>query len=177
MKKYLAFILSAMFLISAAGCGYSRTSLIASRYSTIYVEMFENKISFTQEAAKRNLYFPLLEVDTHDAIVDRFLFDGNLRATKETSAELTLVGSLKSYRRVGLRFTDNDDVEEYRVYITVGLELWNNETAQMLWEEVSFVGQATYFVSGSEATTEEEAVNRAVEDLARRVVERVIEDW
>jgi len=177
MKKYVRFILSAGLLISLAGCGYSTASLLANQYSTIHVEMFENQISFTEESNKRNLYLPLLEVDVHDAVVDRFLFDGHLRAVKETKADLILTGVLKSYRRVGLRFTDNDIVEEYRVYITVGLELWNNKTAEMLWEEKSFVGSATYFILGSEATTEEEAVGRAIEDLSRRVVERVVEDW
>ena len=166
MKKYLTLAFSLGLLIFCmGGCGYSTASQLANKYSTIYVETFENKITFAEESSRRNLYFPLLEVDTHDAIVDRFLFDGNLRATEETLADLTLVGILKNYRRVGLRFTDADNVEEYRVYITVGLELWNNRTGEMLWEEGSFVGEATYFVSGTEATSEEDAVERAIAGL------------
>ena len=177
MKNNLLFSLSLGCFLFIGGCGYSTTSQLANRYATVHVETFENKITFAQEASRRNLYFPLLEVDVQDAIVSRFLFDGNLRPMDEVGSDLTLVGTLKNYRRVGLRFTDNDDVEEYRVYINVSLELWNNETAEVLWNEDNFVGEATYFVSGSQASSEEEAVERAIEDLARRVVERVIEDW
>ena len=169
--------LSLFIVIFLVGCGYSTRSTLANRFQTIHIETFENKISFAQESNRRNLYFPLIEVDTRNAIVDRILFDGNLKSREAGSADLTLSGILKNYRRVGLRFTDNDDVEEYRVYITVGLQLWDNQENEIMWEEPSFVGEATYFVSGPEASSEEEAVDRAVEDLARRIVERVIEDW
>ena len=177
MRKYFLFFLSVAAVLSLNGCGYTTTSQMMQRYSTIHVDTFKNKITFSGDADKRNLYFPLLEVDTHNAIVDRFLFEGKLRPVDAQSADLTLRGVLKNYHRSPLRYTDNNDVEEYRVYITVGLELWDNRTGTMLWKEDDFVGDATYFISGSQASSEQDAVNNAVDDLARRIVERVIEDW
>lgn len=158
------------------GCGYTFKSSLPAGLKTIYVETFENKIDFTTEN-RRNLYLPLLEQEVRRAVTDRFLFDGNLKLEDANNADLILEGKLLNYRRVGLRFASNDDVEEYRVYITVSLRLTRNGEEVAMWEESSFIGEATYFVSGPRATSEESAVNEAVEDLARRIVERTVEDW
>jgi hypothetical protein len=143
---------------------------------TIYVEPFKNSINFTTGTG-RNVYLPLLETDSRNAVINRFLFDGNLRIADPQTADLILKGELKSYQRSGLRYTDDDDVEEYRVHITVAFEMWDTQNDEISWKEPNFVGEATYFVSGSEASTEESAVNEAIADLARRIVERTIEDW
>ncbi len=158
------------------GCGYTFKSTLPAGLKTIYVDTFENRIDFTTEA-RRNLYLPLLESDVRRAITDRFLFDGNLKLADEGNADLIMTGKLLNYRRVGLRFSSSDDVEEYRVYITVSLALTRNGDEEPMWEEPSFVGEATYFVSGPRATSEDSAVAEAVEDLARRIVERTVEDW
>lgn len=158
------------------GCGYTTKSTLPADVNTIYVASFNNRIDFTSES-RRNLYLPLLESDVRRAITDRFLFDGNLKLNDEDNADLILTGELLNYRRVGLRFTGSDDVEEYRVYITVSLKMSRTGQEEPMWEERSFVGEATYFVSGPRATSEESAVAEAVEDLARRIVERTVEDW
>lgn len=157
-------------------CGYTFRSSLPADLKTVYVDQFDNHIDFTAEA-RRNLYLPLLEQDVRRAITDRFLFDGNLKLDNTNNADLILTGKLLNYRRVGLRFSNDDDVEEYRVYITVSLALTRNGEEEPMWTESSFVGEATYFVSGPRATTEESAVEEAVEDLARRIVERTVEDW
>ncbi|MGE0268545.1 MAG: LPS assembly lipoprotein LptE [Candidatus Omnitrophota bacterium] len=176
MKAIQRLTLAVIGCLYLFGCGYTTSSTLPEHIHTIYVDKFINKIDFTNEA-RRNLYLPLLEVNVHNAITDRFLFDGNLKIGGEDSADLFLKGELLSYRRIGLRFTDNDDVEEYRVYITVRLELYNNDTQELMWTEESFVGEATYFVSGPQSSSEESAVREAIEDLARRIVERTVEAW
>lgn len=173
MKRFMLVLLGCAAL---SGCGYTTSSTLPSDVTTIYVDKFVNKIDFTDES-RRNLYLPLLEVDVHNAITDRYLFDGNLEIGDKDSADLFLKGELLGYNRVGLRFTDNDDVQEYRVYITVRLELYNNDTQELEWSENSFIGEATYFVSGSQASSEESAVKEAILDLARRIVERTVEAW
>ena len=47
----------------------------------------------------------------------------------------------------------------------------------MRWTESNFVGETTYFTSGSLAKSENVAIQDALTDLARRIVERTIEDW
>jgi hypothetical protein len=168
-----AWALSAVLLI-LAGCGYSTGSLLPSNYKTIFVENFKNSASFQS----RNIqYVPLLEVKTRDAVVNRFLFDGNLRIGRPETADLVLQGELKGFERQELRITENQDVQEFRINIFVDLTLWDPVDKKVVWSEPNFSGEATYFVTGPQATPESAAIEAALTDLARRVVERTLEDW
>ena len=176
MKKILFILFLSFISLSQISCGYSTRSSIPSHIHTLYVEPFKNSIGFTSEG-KRNIYLPLLEVKSRNTVIDRFVFDGNLKIVKSGESDLLLKGELKNYERSGLRFTDNDDVQEYRVTITVSLEMWDQTKGEIMWKEPSFSGEATYFVGGPQASSEEDAINRAMTDLANRVVERTVEDW
>jgi len=157
-------------------CGYTARSTLPGYMRTIYVEPFKNNISFTSEGG-RDVYLPLLEVDTKNAIVKRYLFDGNLKIAVPDKADLILKGELKRYNRGGLRFSDDDKVEEYRVQIFISAELWDVHKKVVVWTETDFAGEATYFLTGALATTEQSAIDEAIADLARRIVERTIENW
>lgn len=164
----------------SAGCGYTTRSQIAERYATIYVTPFENKVDFTQETATHNkyrIYRPGLESEVTSTVTNKFLFDGNLRPAPEEEAALTLEGSLIEFRQDAVRYTDSDDVSEYRVNIVVAIELIDNKTGETVWQEPRFTGDATYFTTGPNAQSEGVAVNNAIDDLARRIVERCVEDW
>lgn len=173
-------LLSVVYCLSSivllAGCGYTSRSTLPKTIKTIHVELFKNEIGYATEG-KRPIYLPLLEVKVRNVIVDRFLFDGNLKIAKAERADLILKGNLKSYERTSLRYTDDGDVQEYRVHITVSLECRNIKTEGGSWTEAGFVGEATYFVTGALAKSEESAVDAAIQDLARRIVERTVEDW
>ncbi len=171
---FIVFSLTSMVYFS--GCGYTTKSILPKSIKTIYIEPFKNNINFTTGTG-RNIYLPLLEIDVRNAVIDRFLFDGNLKIAKPEVANLILKGELNNYERSGLRYTDDDDVEEYRVHITFSFEMYNANNDEVSWTEPGFVGEATYFVSGPLATAEESAIDAAIVDLARRIVERTIEDW
>jgi len=176
MKRKFLFIFSLMLFFPFLGCGYSTRSNVSSNLRTIYIEDFENKIIYTTES-NRNVYIPLLELNVRNAVIDRFLFDGNLKVTKVDNADLILKGKLLSYQRDVLRYTDDEDAWEYRISIIVSLELWNQEKNELVWSEGHFAGDTEYFISGTLAKSEETAIDEAIVDLARRVVERTIEDW
>ena len=158
-----------------AGCGYSTGSLLPSKYRTISIEPFKNKVSFEQSHS--STYMPLLEVKARDAIAGRFLFDGHLRIGDAQTADLVLKGELIGLERQELRMTDNQDVQEFRINIIMDLTLWDPVDQKEVWHEPGFVGEATYFVSGPLAKSESAAVADALDDLARRAVERTLEDW
>lgn len=174
---WLILIPSSIMLI---GCGYSAGSLLPAHLKTIYVDNFKNKIEIGREvteSARYMLYRPGLENDVTDAIVNRFVFDGNLRITTEENADLVLKGNLVGYRQDALRYDSNDDVEEYRINITVDMELMDIVNDKPLWKEMGFMGESTYMTTGRFATSEDTAREDAIEDLARRIVERAIEGW
>jgi hypothetical protein len=170
MKRWA---LTALVLL-VAGCGYTTGSLLPSKFRTIYVENFKNSVSSQERDIN---YIPLLEVKARDAIVNRFLFEGHLRIGKPDTADLILRGALKGMQRQELRVTDNQDVQEFRINVFVDLELWDPVEQVTVWSEPNFSGEATYFVSGPGAKTESAAIEDALSDLAKRAVERTLEDW
>lgn len=162
------------------GCGYTTRSMVSNKYKTVYITPFVNKIDITREtdvANKYKIYRPMLETDITKTVVNKFLSDGNLKPVKSGSADLVLKGELVEFRRDPLRYSDSDEVEEYRINLVVNISLWDNRENKLVWGENNFTGDTTYFTTGSSAKSEAQAINDALSDLARRVVERVVEEW
>jgi len=180
LKRSFLFLAICYMLFAISGCGYTTRSLISTRFKTIYVTPFLNKIDIASETStSRNyqLYRPLLETDITRAVIDRFVLDGNLRIEKEHDADLILKGFLVDYRRDVLRYESDDNPEEYRISLVVDISLWDRKQDKLLWEEKSFIGDTTYFLTGANVKTEDTAISDATTDLARRIIERVVEEW
>jgi hypothetical protein len=179
----MLFSLAGLLLIS--GCGYTTRSAICEHYRTVYVQPFVNKINITGEAdaaSKYKINKPMVETDVTRAVVSKFLLDGNLRPVKEGEADLILKGEVVEFRQDALRYTENDDVEEYRLNIIVNISMWNAKENRLLWEEKGFTGYDDYFTtyassSAVDKKTMYEATPGAIDDLARRIVERTVEEW
>jgi len=170
-----------VFAVSViSGCGYTARSMISDKYRTIYIAPFANKTDITREADAANkykLYRPMLESDITREVINKYLFDGNLKPGKEESADLTLRGELTDFRKDPVRYDENDNVSEYRVNMVVNLTLWDNKADKQEWQESGFTGESTYFTSGTQVKSEGTAINEAITDLARRIVEGTVEQW
>lgn len=170
--------LIAIFLVS--GCGYTTRSLLPPGFKSIHVENFKNSISVTAEQSDLRMYRgyrPGMEIDLTKVVVDKFLMDGNLKIRSDADADLELKGELIDFKREALRYDANDNVEEYRIKLIVNLELQDVKAGKAVWKEKGFAGETTYRTSGSLVKSEETAVNDAMADLARRIVERTVEAW
>ena len=180
IKKKILFFAAFLLLINSAGCGYTTHSSFIAQYKTIYVPQFVNKIDITKEednANKYKLYRPFLEQDVTQAVINRFLFDGNLKPSKAQAPDLTLTGELAEFRLDPLRYDSSQNVQEYRINIVVNFKLTDNKENKLLWEENNFTGDTSYFTTSTLQKSEPTAINDALADLARRVVERVVEQW
>lgn len=167
-------------LLFIPGCGYTTRSLLPSNFKTIYVDNFVNNIKISAEQSNLRAYRgyrPGMETTIRKAVMDRFLSDGNLKLASEDSADLVLHGSLQDYKRDPLRYDNNDNIEEYRVILIVSLVLEDVKAGKTVWTEKNFAGETTYRTGGSYAVSENAAVDAAIVDLARRIVERTIEAW
>jgi len=176
----LAICALAACILQCAGCGYTSRSVITEKFKTIYIPAFVNKIDLTKEARsgrQYKLYRPFLESDITRSVIDRFLADGNLRPVSQEMSDLVLRGELADFRRDALRYDKNDDVVEYRVSISVNIALVDRKEDKALWKEDGFTGSTTYFAEGASAVSEDKAITDAFDDLARRIVERTVEDW
>lgn len=191
MKKVILLVIGCWLSAAFAGCGYTTRSMISNKFRSIYITPFVNKIDFTQEtyvASKYRLYRPLLETEITKEVINKFVFDGNLRPREKESADLLLKANVVDFRKDVVKYDDNGDPGEYRVNIAVNIELWDNKENKLIWQENNFTGYISYFPANSTlqnvtpkstdgAVNDAIAVTDAIKDLARRIVERTVEQW
>jgi ABC-type uncharacterized transport system auxiliary subunit len=118
-----------------------------------------------------------LEVDITNAVLDRYQFTGLLRPATAERADTRLEGELVQFRRDVLRYNASQQAEEWRLSLVVNVRVFDQTTKTLLWAEDGFTGDATYFALGPNAESEASALDRAITDLARRIVERTVEQW
>ncbi len=156
-----------------AGCGYTNKTTLPREIRTIVVPTFEDRIpqevEFTHQAG--------LPVDVTNAVIDRLLFDGNLRVVDEKDADVTLVGKIIRFDQEPTRFNEQERVEEYRLIITARVTLLDNRTQKPLWIEPNLSGDIEFFLEGSRAMGQRRAVEDAIKEIARNIVDRIVEDW
>ena len=174
------YLLASSFCLLVAGCGYTTRPGLATHLRTIYVKPFVNKIDITR-LTTGNEQFPIyrhrMDVDLTNAVIDRYQFTGLLRPASAERADCRLEGDLIGFRRDALRYNASQVVEEWRLNVVVNLRFVDQTTQTLLWEEENFTGDTTYFALGANAESESKALDRAITDLARRIVERTVESW
>lgn len=180
MKKSNFFVLAIGLIVTQiSGCGYTTKTQLPENIQRVYVAPVANGIDLATEITDKTplkIYRPGMEVDLTNAIINRFIFDGTLKVTPVEKSDAVLEAKLLDYRRDALRYSDGDDVQEYRVSIVLDAVLKERVSQKVLWQE-KITGDTTFFLAGARVASEDEAASRAVEDAARRVVERTIEYW
>ncbi|MFH1854424.1 MAG: LPS assembly lipoprotein LptE [Candidatus Omnitrophota bacterium] len=163
-----------------SGCGYTtRNAALPSDTRTIHVELFKNSIDITKEVSakdKYEVYRPGLEVDLRDAIVNRIFLDGHLRVASADRADSIMEGEIIQYRRDPLRY-QNEDVREYRISLVCDIMLRSARDSNVIVKLENITGDTTYFTTGSLQKSESQALTDAASDLARRIVNRIVESW
>jgi hypothetical protein len=168
----------AVFLL--AGCGYTTRPGLPPHLRTIYIKPFVNKIDLTHLSTgdeRFPIYRHQMEVDLTKAVLNRFQFTGLLRPASADRADCRLEGELVGFRRDPLRYDANQQVEEWRLNVIVNLRFIDQKNSIVMWEEERFTGDTTYFTLGANAESESSGLDRAITDLAKRIVERSVENW
>lgn len=163
--KKLFFVTSLILLCS---CGYRIAYHLPPDISSIAIPILKNQT-----------YQPNIEVAITNQIIKEFLRDGSLKVRKKQESDLLLLGTITRYERVATAFDFADPKEaiKYRLNIKLNFILKNLRANKVLWSITGFAGTTTYFVTGKYSKTEEEALTDAMEDLAKKIVERVVEYW
>ncbi|OGW80031.1 MAG: hypothetical protein A2Z83_07570 [Omnitrophica bacterium GWA2_52_8] len=154
-------------------CGYTQKTTLPKDIKSIHIDTVINSIPVQEVYA----YQAGLEMDITQAIIQQVQEDGNLKVAEKENADAILESHLVGFEQGGVRFNQLERVEEFRLYVILALRLIDGNTGETIWEEPSFSGDAEYFVSGVRSTAREEASRRAIDRLARNVVDRIVEDW
>lgn len=172
-------VMPLVIALALGGCSYTTKSFLPEDIKSVHIVPVKNGIDLSKEVSDRDhfrVYRPGLEVDVTNAVINRFIFDGNLKVVSREKADSVLEATLMDYRRDPLRYSESDDIQEYRLSLVLAVEFRRNADGRVIWKE-NVVGDATFFLSGARATSEDEAAAKVVEDVSRRVVEKTIEIW
>ncbi len=180
MKRVLAAVFFLPFLLGTAGCGYTTKTSLSDSIKVIHIAPVKNAIDLSSEISDKGrfrVYRPGTEVDITNAIINRFIFDGHLKVGSPETSNAILETKLVDYRRDSLRYSDADDVQEYRLTIVLDAVLYSLPDRKVIWRQSSLIGDTTFFLSGPRAVSEDEAAAKAIEDVSRRIIERTLEAW
>lgn len=171
-------ILLLLVLVSVSACGYTTRGFVDPRFKSVYVRPVVNDIKMTGETQENDKFRsvpPLLENEFTTALLDRFNLDGSLKVVDESRADLIVEASLLDYYRESIRFDDDEDIEEQRLKLIFTFDTYDSSGELIKSKKIS--ANEDYATSGSNARTEEAAINDLMEDAARRLVEDIIEAW
>ena len=180
MVKDLRVALFFLTVLALSGCGYTQKSLLSESIKNIYISPIKNAIDLSGEVTDKKpfrVYRPGVEVDLTNAIINRFIFDGNLKVSSPEKADATAEAKLVDYRRDALRYSSGDDIQEFRLSVALDITVYETRTHKVLWHDTHLTGDTSFFLSGPRAVSEDQAAQKALEDVARRVVDKTIEVW
>ena len=179
MKRPISKFFAVLLVGALSGCGYTTKSNLPENLKRIHVAPVKNGVDLSSEISDKTpfrVYRPGLEVELTNAVINRFIFDGQLKVTGPDKADAVVEATLVDYRRDALRYNVGDEIQEYRLSISMDVAVTQKSDKKVLWSD-RVTGDTTFFLSGARSISEDQASAKAVEDVARRVVEKTIEYW
>jgi hypothetical protein len=167
----LVLLITATSVLVGNSCGpYTFTPNLPGYIKTVAIPLFKNPRTFKYGAER---------VIT-DAVIDEFIADGTLDVVDEYDADSKLIGEIVSYKKEALSYDVHELVQEYNLAVVVSITFQDARSGEVIWQEKSMYEAVSYFTvetSKGPAETEDEALERLAEELARKIVNRTMQGW
>jgi hypothetical protein len=151
------------------GCvGYRLGSMLPPDIKTVHVPTFINN---TEE--------PLLEIAATRAAIQEIQRDGSLKIAPEETADSILTVRLTRFRLEALEYDRERRAaaDEYRAYLTASMQLVRRGSGDVIAASENIEGDATFLLTGDLTSAKESVFPEVSEDLAQRLVSRMVETW
>jgi len=149
-------------------CGpYTFNPNLPGHIKSVAIPLFKNPRTF-KYGAERILT---------DAVIDEFVADGSLDVADENVADSKLTVEIVNYKKEPLSYDVQEVVKEYNLAVVISATFTDLTTNQVLWQEPSMYESVSYYAIGARAETEDEALQRLAEELARKLVNRALQGW
>ena len=159
---------SVTVVLLVAGCaGYTLGTSLPANIRTVHVPLFVNRSGE-----------PDIEGEVTTAVIQEFQREGTLSVVGKEEADSVLVVRLVDYSLKPLRYSEDNVMEtrEYRLTLTARMILKGRETDGVIVRgHVS--GETTFEAPGDLGVAKRSALPDVSADLARHIVERVVEAW
>lgn len=169
MRRLISIALASFVLLAAmVACGtYTFNPNIPGHIKTVAIPLAKNPRTF-KYGAERTLT---------TALVDEFVRDGTLDITDEGDADSKLTVEIVNYKKEAVGYDVQEIVNKYNLAMVISVTFIDLTTGQVLFQEPNFYDAVQYYALGSQAETEDEALQRLCEDIAVKVVNRTMQGW
>ncbi len=158
-------ILTLLLLITVSCVKYSFKGALPSYLKTIYIQDFDNR---TDYAGVRE--------ELMQKITETFIRDNSLRVIdKEKDADLILKGTILKIEKKPVSFTQQEQVQEYQMLVTVKAECVNTHTRKPLWSTtLNRYGSISGLALSSEI---DQAISAAIDQIVDDILTNTIAAW
>ncbi|HMO49753.1 MAG TPA: LptE family protein [Kiritimatiellia bacterium] len=168
---FQGFVLTATALLMTLGtgcAGYRLGNMLPGDVKTVFVPSVENRSSE-----------PLIEVELTRAIIRQIQQDGSLRIAAEEEADAILTVVLNEYRleAVAFRSDDRAAANQYRINLEASMVMRRTRDQSVVAQAPRILGSAVFDVAGDLTTSKQTGNPQAANQLADRIVQRVVEYW
>lgn len=169
MKRSIHFLNCFTAVLLLAGCmGYQLGGSRPDGIETVHVAAVVNK---TTESA--------IELQVTHALRQRIQFDGRMKLENTAeNADAIIEVTLTDYRLTAIAFRDDlrTTAEQYRLRITGIATLTDTKTGEVISESKTY-GETTFFFESDLTSSKRGALPRAAQELAKFMVDDLIERW
>lgn len=168
MRTLAAALASAVALAALFACGpYTFNPNLPGHIKSVAIPLFKNPRTF-KYGAERILT---------DAVIDEFVADGSLDVADENVADSKLTVEIVNYKKEAISYDVQEVVKEYNLAVVISATFTDLTTNQVLWQEPQMYESVSYYAIGTQAETEDEALERLADELARKLVNRTLQGW
>ncbi|HPG44839.1 MAG TPA: LptE family protein [bacterium] len=157
-------ILFGLLLLSNQCMYYSFSGSMAPHLRSIAIPMFEN----------RTAEFGIAEELT-DYITQEFTQDNTLKIADAGDADVLLNGTIISVEERAGGFTDTEQVQDMKVYLTVAVRCIDQVKKLDLWEQR--LTQWGSFEPGGGVEDRAAAVTQAIEKISQEILNKTVSGW
>lgn len=167
--SYIRFCLSCSIVALLTSCaGYRLGSMLPADLKTVHVKTVVNKSTE-----------PLIESEITQALINGIQQDGSLRVVPEFEADSILSVTLNKYDLEALAYRKDvrAAANQYRINLTASMDLRRRGNNAVVAESPRVTGQAVFDVTGDLTSSKLTGNPQAAEDLARNIVQQIVEYW
>ena len=150
-----------------SGCGYVTEAYnLPANLKTVYVDTFSNNSDQSN-----------IENELRIRLANAFQDEGHLKISSKNESDTVLSGKIVSYSRQAMRYYDDETIEEYRLTIAVDFEFKDSSSGKVIVKSDNFTGDTSYYITGANAKSESTARQEAIDDLAHRILNKIVTLW
>ena len=155
--------------VALNGCtGYQLGTSLPPGIRSVAVPVFANKTNKSD-----------LPIQATNATIQELQRDGTLRLAPADQADTILDVTATGYQLAPIRYANDrrTTASEYRMTLTTHVVFRNRTTGAVLLQATVVSDATTFPMTGDLTSAERSALPLASQDLARKIVERMLETW